>query len=46
MWFNLGAAQGNDAAIRDRDKTAERLTPAQIAEAERMAREWLEAHPQ
>jgi hypothetical protein len=46
MWFNLSAAlgQGEDA-VKARDRVASRLTPDQRAEAQRLAREWDEAHP-
>ena len=37
MWLNLAAA-GGDAKIRDR--VAAKMTPAQIAEAQKLAREW------
>ena len=40
MWANLAAAQGNTNAAGFRDMVAEHLTPAQIAEAQKMAREW------
>ena len=40
MWFNLSAAQGRDGAAAFRDLIARRMTPAQIAEAQRLAREW------
>ncbi len=46
MWFNLAAAQGRKSAFESLDVVAQRMTPEQIAEAQRMAREWLEAHPQ
>jgi len=39
MWANLGAALGDDDALKNRDAIAERLTPDQIAEAQRLARE-------
>lgn len=42
-WFNLAAARGNEGASRLRDKTAKRLNPSQLAEAQRVAREWTEA---
>lgn len=44
MWFNLAAAHGYDFAIRGRDRIAEELTREQIAEAQRLAREWMEQH--
>jgi uncharacterized protein len=40
MWFNLSAAKGNQMAIKNRDQVAGHMTPAQIAEAQRFAREW------
>ena len=40
MWFNLAAAQGNDDAKAARDIVAKRMTPEQLAEAQRLAREW------
>jgi TPR repeat protein len=39
-WFNLAAAQGYHGAGQDRDFIAKVMTPDQIAEAQRMAREW------
>lgn len=44
MWLNLAAAGGNKAAATARDVVAGGLTPADIAEARRLAREWQEAH--
>ncbi|MGB8893911.1 MAG: hypothetical protein WCD13_06305 [Pseudolabrys sp.] len=40
MWFNLSAAQGRDGAAAFRDLIARRMTSAQIAEAQKLAREW------
>src|SRR6266403_502437 len=40
MWFNLSAAQGEKAAAMIRDTLARSMTPAQIAEAQRLTREW------
>jgi uncharacterized protein len=40
MWLTLSAAQGNEHARRARDLLEERMTPAQIAEAQKWAREW------
>ena len=40
MWFNLAATQGYDLAIQMRDSVAAKMTADQIAEAQRMAREW------
>ena len=38
MWFNLGAVSGHAAAAYGRDFVAQQMTPAQIAEAQDMAR--------
>jgi len=43
-WFNLIAASDNEKVHRFREEVAKRMTPDQIAEAERTAREWLETH--
>lgn len=40
MWFNLAAANGNPLPERDREQVARLMTPAQIAEAQKLAREW------
>lgn len=40
VWFNLAAAQGNERAFEAREKVAEAMTSEQIAEAQRLAREW------
>ncbi len=39
MWLNLAAAQEPDA-VRERDVAASQMTPDEIAEAQRLAREW------
>ncbi len=40
MWETLAAAQGNENAVKGRDLLEELMTPAQIAGAQRLAREW------
>jgi uncharacterized protein len=40
LWFNLSAAGGNEEAAKNRDIVAAKMTPAQIAEAQKLAREW------
>jgi hypothetical protein len=40
MWWNLAASQGDVNAIKNRDIVVTKMTPAQIAEAQRLAREW------
>ncbi len=39
-WFNVAAAGGNLTAAGNRDWLAKKMTPDQIAEAQRLAREW------
>ena len=39
MWYNLAAAQGDPAAREGRDQLEGRMTPPQIAEAQRLSRE-------
>jgi TPR repeat protein len=51
MWSNLAASRltepaRRDIAIKNRDIVAGMMTPAQIAKAQRLAREWQEEHPQ
>jgi len=46
MWFNLAAVQGYGKAQKGRDTLASKMTPDQIAEAQRMAREWMAKHHQ
>ena len=40
MWFSLAAAQGNAFAEMFLKDTADKMTPEQIAEAQKLAREW------
>ena len=40
MWFNLAGASGDADGIKERDAIAGKMTPDQIAEAQRLAREW------
>ena len=40
MWYNLAAAQGHAIAKELRDLMAKSMTSEQIAEAQRLAREW------
>ena len=39
MWSNLAAAGGNTGAVKNRDIVAAKMTPQQIGEAQKMARE-------
>jgi uncharacterized protein len=40
MWFNLSAAQDWVAAKTDRAELERKMTRAQIAEAQKLARDW------
>ena len=40
MWYNIAAAQGQKDAGKWRDSLAEKMTPTQIAEAQKLARYW------
>lgn len=40
MWFNLAGASGKAGVIERRDNIVSKMTPDQIAEAQRRAREW------
>ena len=46
MWFNLAAAQGHERARGQKEFTESFMTREQIAEAQRLSREWIETHPQ
>jgi TPR repeat protein len=39
-WFNLAETAGSQAVANNRDHAARLMTPAQIAEAQKLAREW------
>ena len=49
MWFNLAASRSTgedrESAVSTRDRARARMTAEQIAEAQRLAREWDAAHP-
>src|SRR5579872_2523611 len=40
MWFNLAASRGDANGAKYRDIVAGKMTPADIAEAQRLARDW------
>ncbi len=39
-WYTLAAAKGLKEAVKGRDFLEKRMTPTQLAEAQRLAREW------
>ncbi len=40
MWYNLAAASDEVAARKNRDSLEKQMTKEQIAEAQRLSREW------
>ncbi len=40
MWYSLAAGNGYEISIGYRNDLAKQMTPAQIAEAQRLAGEW------
>lgn len=43
-WFNLAALRGNAEAKRYRVEIAREMSKAEVADAQRQAREWLSCH--
>lgn len=43
-WFNLAAARGNASALTYRLELAQEMSTDQVAEAQKLAREWLQTH--
>lgn len=43
-WFNIAAAKGHAGAAGYRQEIAAEMSAAQVAEAQRAAREWLNLH--
>ncbi len=43
-WFNIAAMLGDQRAREERADLAEVMSPAEIAEAQRLAREWVLSH--
>jgi len=46
MWTSLAAATGDKFATKNLDIVARETTPAQIAEAQKLARDWRAKHPE
>src|SRR5882724_5667141 len=40
MWFSLAAAQGEQRAVKTLEMAERRMTPAQLNEAQKLARDW------
>lgn len=45
MWYNIAGANGDELGARNRANIEKKMTPAQIAEAQKLAREWMAQHP-
>lgn len=43
-WFNLAAARGNSSAVTYRMELAREMSAEQVAEAQKLAREWLQTN--
>ena len=39
MWWNIAASSGDEMGVKNRGIVAKQMTPAQIAEAQKLARE-------
>ena len=44
FWFNLAATQNSSAAKEKRHELSKKMTKEQIAEAQKLSREWLAKH--
>ena len=44
MWFNISATNGDKDVEKSRDIVEKKMTPQQIADAQKLSREWLEKH--
>ena len=44
MWWNHSASQGNESAKKNKDIVSKLMTEEQIAEAQKLSREWLAKH--
>ena len=45
MWLNLAAAQGTEEAKQSKGILSEKMTKEQIAEAQKLSREWFAKQP-
>ena len=44
LWYTLAVMNGDKTAAKDRDKLASQMTRAQLTEAQRLVRGWVEQH--
>jgi len=40
LWLSLAAAQGDTRSAKERDRLVKKMTPAQLAQAQKLARAW------
>jgi TPR repeat protein len=40
LWLSLAAAQGDKSAAKERNLLVKKMTPAQLAQAQKLARGW------
>ena len=45
MWYSIAGANGAKLGTSKRDIVAAKMTPAQVAEAQKLGREWMAKHP-
>ena len=45
MYWNIAGASGYDSAVKNRGIIEKKMTPSQVAEAQKLAREWVKTHP-
>ena len=45
MWYEIAASLGDDGSAGRRDQVASNMTPADIAEAKKLASDWFDDHP-
>ncbi|MGE3259322.1 MAG: tetratricopeptide repeat protein [Geobacter sp.] len=41
MWYNIAGANGKAGAVEGRNRIAQRMTPQQISEAQKLAENWI-----
>ncbi len=44
MWFSLSAANRDKFAAKSRNEITKRMTPTQVAKAQKLAQDWLQKH--
>ena len=43
-WYNIAGTNGDETGRKSKDDVEKQMNPDQIAEAQRLAREWVEEH--